>query len=66
MAGIYTKPSIARLKNEYIKVLPHLSITPVKAVTMTTDEAKDLLKRLELAERKIELFEKIKNSESDQ
>lgn len=66
MAGIYTKPSIARLKNEYIKVLPKLSITPVKAVTMTSDEAKDLLKRLELAERKIELFEKIKNSESDQ
>lgn len=42
MSDIYTKPSINRLKQEYLRVLPFLSIEEVETLTLESDEYKAL------------------------
>ncbi len=44
---IYTKPSIQRLKTEYIKVLPHLTTIPTDVKTILSPEYKELKHKYE-------------------
>lgn len=42
IVDIYTKPSIKRLKDEYLKILPHVSVTPTETVVIEQEELKKL------------------------
>lgn len=59
MTENYARPSIHRLKKEYMKILPHLSITPVKTVVYESDEVKEIKRELELQKEKLKLYEKM-------
>ncbi len=44
--GRYKRPdNVKRLKKEYLKVLPYLSIAPVKTITIESDEVKEIKKQ---------------------
>ena len=47
VTGTYIKPDIYRLKKEYIDILPHLSLSDVKTVTIESEEVKELKKTFE-------------------
>ncbi|MGB9979413.1 tyrosine-type recombinase/integrase [Methanobacterium sp.] len=53
VTGTYIKPDIYRLKKEYMDILPHLSLSDVKTVTIESEEVKQLKESFEekLSER---------------
>ncbi len=53
VTGTYIKPDIYRLKKDYTDVLPYLSLSDIKTVTIESEEVKGLKKSFEekLAER---------------
>ncbi len=59
MTEIYAPPPMHRLKKEYMKILPHLSISPVKTVVYESDEVKEIKRELELQKEKLKLYEKM-------
>ena len=50
----YIKIDIARLKQEYLKVLPHLSLDSVKTVTIESDEVKKVMEEQEKRMKSVE------------
>ncbi|MGZ7047714.1 MAG: tyrosine-type recombinase/integrase [Methanobacterium sp.] len=65
MTEIYARPSIHRLKKEYMKILPYVSITPVKTVVYESDEVKELKRELEIQKERLNLYEKMIKLENE-
>jgi len=69
----YVKPNITALKEEYIRLIPHLSIEQVEVKEVTTKEYDQLLKELRnkdkdynRLEKRMELLEKLLNDKEFQ
>lgn len=54
MVDIYTKPSIQRLKHEYFKVLPFLSIEDIETKTIESEEYKSLIEENKMLKATLE------------
>ena len=53
VTGTYIKPDIYRLKKEYMDILPYLSLSDIKTITVESEDVKELKKSFDekLAER---------------
>lgn len=61
--GTYIKPDIHRLKHDYGKILPYLSLSEVKPVNIKSPEFKEIVEKYEIESKAKD--EKIKRQEEE-